>query len=124
MVICKARFKHENHGKKQTSQDLSEKLFKRVRFFGSIIIIVLCLCFFFSRAAEMLCEFAHFPSLKLTFSHLKIDGWKTILSFWVSAYSLGLSMLVIGVYFLKIHGFPTEVHGVRIKTWKARVFAG
>ena len=25
------------------------------------------------------------PSLKLRFSHLKIDGWKTILSFWVSA---------------------------------------
>ena len=22
------------------------------------------------------------PSLKLTFSHLKMDGWKTILSFW------------------------------------------
>ena len=29
------------------------------------------------------------PSLKLTFSPLKIDGWKMILSFWVSAYFQG-----------------------------------
>ena len=29
------------------------------------------------------------PSLKLTFSHLKMDGWKTSVSFWVSAYFQG-----------------------------------
>ena len=29
---------------------------------------------------------ADIPSLKLTFSHLKMDGWNMIFSFWVSAY--------------------------------------
>ena len=33
------------------------------------------------------------PSLKLTFSHLKMDGWDFLLSFWVSAYSQGLVSL-------------------------------
>ena len=40
------------------------------------------------------------PSLKLTFSHLKIDGWKTIVSFWVS-FLVG-AMLVSGRVILEI----------------------
>ena len=38
----------------------------------------------------------HIPSLKLTFSHLKMDGWNTILSYWVSAYFQGRLLLVSG----------------------------
>ena len=36
------------------------------------------------------------PSLKLTFSHLKMDGWNTILSFWGPPYFQGLWLLVSG----------------------------
>ena len=36
------------------------------------------------------------PSLKLTFSHLRMDGWNTILSYWVSAYAYVLLLLVSG----------------------------
>ena len=32
-------------------------------------------------------EVEFLPSLKLTFSHLKFDGWKTILSFWQGLFS-------------------------------------
>ena len=36
------------------------------------------------------------PSLKLTFSHLKMDGWNTIVSFWdFSYFRVGL-LLVSG----------------------------
>ena len=35
------------------------------------------------------------PSLKLTW-HLKMDGWNTILSFWVPAYFQGRKTLVLG----------------------------
>ncbi len=36
------------------------------------------------------------PSLKLTFSPVKLDGWNTSLSYWVSAYFQGLWLLVSG----------------------------
>ena len=36
------------------------------------------------------------PSLKLTFSHLKMDGWNTILSFWDFAYFQVRLLLVLG----------------------------
>ena len=36
------------------------------------------------------------PSLKLTFWHLKMDGWNTIFSFWGLAYFQGRKMLVSG----------------------------
>ena len=42
-----------------------------------------------------LCVFIH-HSLKLTFSHLKMEGWKTILSFWVLAYFQVLLLFVLG----------------------------
>ena len=35
------------------------------------------------------CLWVELPSLKLTFSYLKFDGWKMILSFWVSAFFSG-----------------------------------
>ena len=47
------------------------------------------------------------PSLKLTFSPLKMDGWKTILSFWVSAYFQGRAVSFReGSWWLK-HPFET-----------------
>ena len=39
---------------------------------------------------------SYLPSLKLTFSPMKMDGWKTILSYGVSAYFQGLWPLVSG----------------------------
>ena len=36
------------------------------------------------------------PSLKLTFSHLKMDGWNAIVSFWGPAYFQGRLLLVLG----------------------------
>ena len=44
------------------------------------------------------------PSLKLTCSHLKMDGWKTSLSFWVSAYFQVLLLLVSGSVFMILDG--------------------
>ena len=39
-----------------------------------------------------------FPSLKLTFLHLKMDGWKTIVSFWDGSF-VGAMMLLSGRVF-------------------------
>ena len=36
----------------------------------------------------------YLASLKLTFSHLKMDVWNTIVSFWVPPYFQGLLLLV------------------------------
>ncbi len=38
----------------------------------------------------------YLPSLKLTLSPLKMDGWNTILSYWVSAHFQGREMFVSG----------------------------
>ena len=38
------------------------------------------------------------PSMKLTFSHLKMDGWNTIISFWDGLFSG--DMLVSGSVFV------------------------
>ena len=38
------------------------------------------------------------PSPKLTFSHLKMDGWKTILSFWDGLFSGVMSVVSGSVY--------------------------
>ena len=46
--------------------------------------------------------FCNLPSLKTNSSPLKMDGWKMILSFWVSAYFQGLLLLVSGRVKLKI----------------------
>ena len=40
--------------------------------------------------AKVLLTRREIPSLKLRFSPLQMDGWNTILSYWVSAYFQGL----------------------------------
>ena len=40
------------------------------------------------------------PSLKLTFSHLKMDGWKMILSFWDGPIFRGELLVSGSVFFL------------------------
>ena len=49
------------------------------------------------------------PSLKLTFSHLKMDGWNTIVSFWGPAYFQVLKTLVSGRVALWSGGNPKHV---------------
>ncbi len=51
----------------------------------------------------------HVPSLKLTFSHLKRDGWTTIVSFWDGLFSG--AMLVSG----SVSSLSTRNHNVRMK---------
>ena len=51
------------------------------------------------------------PLLKLTFSHLKMDGWNTIVSFWGPAYFQGLLLLVSGRVFQPTHQlFSNELY--------------
>ena len=60
-------------------------------------------------------------SLKLTFSPLKMDGWNTILSYWVSAYFQGLLLLVSGRVHQEFRTGHSQVLNVWSQLWQPPV---
>ena len=56
---------------------------------GSVEVMMMMMMMMMMLLLMMMMMMMMIPSLKLTFSHLKMDGWHTIVSFWGPAYFQG-----------------------------------
>ena len=81
---------------KEVNKKISEIETKNIRPLTHVPWLSKTTCLFRSKPGGKIAGNFRELSLKLTFSHLKMDGWKTILSFWNGIFFEMVCLLVLG----------------------------